>query len=406
MSIEGVVDRITGDQIDGWVYRGENHSEHLVVTVRLKGVNIGSSVANIYRADLEEANIGEGDHAYLVQLNRNISGLKVEDLTVLASSPDGESRELSLTPVSDTIPEENVSKDEAVSTDIQQRLGKALKYTLPYAEASDLLPPVGYPSDFVQEIVRPKYKPWIQGSAEAKQEMLLKDTSPIPHPHNREGYAEGNDLMYWLSGYADYRMLQSFAAEYGIQGGRYFDFGGATGRVFRHFALQSDAWDVWSCDFKISSVEFNLKYFPSSIRAFLNSYLPALPVPDGYFDLISACSVFTHMDETETGWLLELRRVLKIGGIACISIHSKDTWQKMTGDLHMTVARLRPDIVDQPTLPEGKTVVTFRDDDPYRCMVFHSDEYVQRNWGRFFEICEIRPLTLGLQAIVICRRID
>jgi hypothetical protein len=51
-------------------------------------------------------------------------------------------------------------------------------------------------------------------------------------------------------------------------------------------------------------------------------------------------------------------------------------------------------------------VVTFRHDDPYRCQTFHSDEYISRNWGRFFEICEIRPLVLGIQAMVVCRRVD
>jgi ubiquinone/menaquinone biosynthesis C-methylase UbiE len=139
---------------------------------------------------------------------------------------------------------------------------------------------------------------------------------------------------------------------------------------------------------------------------FLNTSIPTLPLPDAYFDLISACSVFTHIGESETGWLLELRRVLRVGGVACISIHSKDTWARMTGKLRADVSRFRPDIADKPVIPEGKTAVTFRDDDPYRCHTFHSDEYIERNWGRFFEICEIRPLALCLQAIVVCRRVD
>src|SRR5215469_12827164 len=69
---------------------------------------------------------------------------------------------------------------------------------------------------------------------------------PSPIPATVKGYAEGNHLDYWLSGYADHRMVQGIAAEYGVKGGRYFDFGGSTGRVFRNFALQTDAWDVWS----------------------------------------------------------------------------------------------------------------------------------------------------------------
>ncbi len=36
---------------------------------------------------------------------------------------------------------------------------------------------------------------------------------------------------------------------------------------------------------------------------------------DGSFDLIWAVSVFTHLAETWSAWLLELHRVLKPGGI-------------------------------------------------------------------------------------------
>ena len=56
--------------------------------------------------------------------------------------------------------------------------------------------------------------------------------------------------------------------------------------------------------------------------------------------------------------------------------------------------------------PEQKTVVTFREDDPYNCNVFHAREHIERVWGRFFEICTVRPLYLDHQALVVCRRPD
>jgi SAM-dependent methyltransferase len=400
MGIDGFVDRVTNNEVDGWVFRDDYPSEHLIVTVQLRGADIASAVADEFREDLKQANIGEGDHAWSIDLAQPLDTKDLAGLTVIASSEDGQHLELPLpTPTSESAAQTSDPFD-------RQRLERALKYGLAYAQASELLPPVGLPADFIDDGILAGSAAWVRTEPAEMRDRIARDVFPIPHAHNREGYADGNDLIYWLSGYADYRIIQDIAREYGVKGGRYFDFGGATGRVFRHFALQTDAWDVWSSDFKISSVDFNMEYFPPKIRVFLNTAFPSLPLPDSYFDLISACSVFTHIDETETGWLLELRRTLKVGGIACISIHNNVTWEKMHGGLRGDVVNFRPDIADQPALAEGKTVVTFRHDDPYRCQTFHTDEYIRRNWGRFFEICEIRPLILGLQAIVICRRTD
>jgi ubiquinone/menaquinone biosynthesis C-methylase UbiE len=412
--IEGSVDHLTSTEIHGWAYRTDDPSEYLTVTVQLKGVDIGSGSANQFRSDLHTGKIGDGDHAYFLTLPQPVASVELEDIVVFASTQDG--RRANLTPsrpdTPATAPESAPQAEPAERAQPMEEPAAELVAPTPppavpaYAESAPLLPPVGFPVDFLDDTVLSEFAIAKKIEPTELRDRLRRDVFAIPHPVNREGYAEGFDLDFWLSGYADYETLRKLAAERGVTRGRYFDFGGSTGRVFRHFALQTDAWDVWSCDFKPSSVEFNLKYFPKSIRAFLNTAYPALPIPDGYFDLISACSVFTHIDETETGWLLELRRVLKVGGIACLSIHSKETWLAMEGELRADVERFRPDIASRPVLPEGKTVVTFRSDDPYRCQTFHSDAYIERNWGRYFEICEIRPLVLGLQAFVVMRRVD
>lgn len=398
--IEGSVDRLTSTEIDGWAYSADDPSEYLTVTVQLKGVDIGSCSANQFRSDLHTGKIGDGDHAYFLTLPQPVGSVELEDIVVFASTQDGRRANLS-----------NPDKPAAGLEPIEEESAMLAAPTPPpavpaYAESAPLLPPVGYPIDFLDDTALTGFAIARKIDPTELRDRIRRDVFAIPHPVNREGYAEGFDLDFWLSGYADYETIRKLAAEQGVTRGRYFDFGGSTGRVFRHFALQADSWDVWSCDFKPSSVEFNLKYFPKSVRTFLNTAYPALPIPDDYFDLISACSVFTHIDETETGWLLELRRVLKVGGIACVSIHSKETWQAMEGELRADVERFRPDIASRPVLPEGKTVVTFRNDDPYRCQTFHDDSYIERNWGRYFEICEIRPLVLGLQAFVVMRRVD
>jgi hypothetical protein len=54
---------------------------------------------------------------------------------------------------------------------------------------------------------------------------------------------------------------------------------------------------------------------------------------------VTAFSVFTHINEPEIAWLLELRRILKIGGIACNSVHDEATWQNPVPLLRDTILR-------------------------------------------------------------------
>ncbi len=292
------------------------------------------------------------------------------------------------------------------------RLKKLLKYGVSYADASEILPPVGIPSGFFDKSYFSKQSWWKEVAHDWWREeldwevLLRRDQAQIPDMDNREGYFADHHLGFWVSGYRDFRKTLAAVEPYGISGGRYFDFGGSTGRVFRHFAFQSDQWDVWSSDFKLSSVGWNQLYYPKSIKVLLNNSNPSLPLPDSYFDLVSAYSVFTHINETETAWLLELRRILKVGGVAYITIHDEATWKNQAPMLKKQVGKYRPDIAVLVEMPEGKTVVTFRDDDPYNCNVFHSRQYIENVWGRFFEICEINSLHHDQQAVVICRRPD
>ena len=59
------------------------------------------------------------------------------------------------------------------------------------------------------------------------------------------------------------------------------------------------------------SVEWNLANFPSTITVFQGMYFTFLLIEDRIFDLVSAMSVFIHLDEIETSWLLELRQIMK-----------------------------------------------------------------------------------------------
>ncbi len=292
---------------------------------------------------------------------------------------------------------------------IAEKVSSLLAYCNPYAQANELEPSPAHPSQFTAEMAS-KY-PYLYDSygdclnPETVGAALARDPAPIPAKLNREGYAGDQHFAYWLSGLGEYFRIKELAQRYGVTTGQLFDFGGSTGRVFRHFLYQSQEWDVWTADFKRTSVEWNLENFHTTrLVAFQGSYFPLLPIEDNSVDLIIAMSVFTHIDETETAWLLELRRILKRGSIALITIHNEVTWKNMPPFLNETFFKFRDDLIGIEDMPDGRHVSTFRGDDPYRCNVFHSNAYVARQWSRYFRLREIISKFSGAQAVCVLQK--
>lgn len=297
---------------------------------------------------------------------------------------------------------------DGLSAPDRDRLLGLLGYANPFAASLPIAPSPARPPDLLTADFRHSAQLFSEmempfDEAEVRA-ALAKDTAPIPANDNREGYFEDDHLTYWISGFVTFKRLAAMAAGLGVTGGRYFDFGGSTGRVFRHFAFQSAAWDVWSSDFKISSVEWNLQNFPGALKVFQGMYFPILPVEDRTFDLVSAMSVFTHIDEVETAWLLELRRVMKPGAVAILTIHNEDTFSAMHPRLRASLEGYDPGLLALKALPEGRTVSTWRRDDPYRCNVFHSNSYIRTNWGRYFEVVDIVSHAFVRHAAVVLRK--
>ena len=76
----------------------------------------------------------------------------------------------------------------------------------------------------------------------------------------------------------------------------------------------------------------------------------------------------------------------------------------MHPSLREVIERFSPELAAHPELPPGRSVSNFRDDDPYRCNVFHSSDYIRQQWGRYFEVVEIVPMLSDVQTGVVLRR--
>jgi SAM-dependent methyltransferase len=242
---------------------------------------------------------------------------------------------------------------------------------------------------------------------------VASDTYPIPIPEDREGYSPGQDERYWLMGLLDFLKIQYVAHSYQVPLRRYLDFGCASGRVLRHFLCQSSVQEIWGSDINHRHIRWLWEHFPERIKPVYNHCLPTLPIEDNYLDLVSAFSVFTHIDVFETAWLAELRRILRPGGLAYLTIHNEATWELLRGEvdnpdnrLVQSLKKVDPEFLSKirEPLAEGRAIYRFMEHGPYRANVFHSNSFIHQVWGRFFEVMEIKPAFHVRQTVVVLRK--
>jgi SAM-dependent methyltransferase len=110
-------------------------------------------------------------------------------------------------------------------------------------------------------------------------------------------------------------------------------------------------------------------------QVFRNDAVPPLPFADNSLDLIYSMSVFTHLADTWSAWLLELHRVLKPGGVLLVTL-------------------LGPGNEGELGRPWDEDRVGFLVTMPHRDflenhggpIVFHSEWWVREHFGRAFDV--------------------
>jgi SAM-dependent methyltransferase len=249
-----------------------------------------------------------------------------------------------------------------------------------------------------------------QALATAPDERILRhlseDRGLIPAPQDREGYQGDDDLQYWIMGLSDAIYIDSLIRVRLTPTGpiTILDFGCSSGRVLRHLVIDRQSDQLLGCDINPKSLQFIRSYLPSSIIAFHNVVYPPLPLADATVDFIYGLSVFTHIADFEEAWLLELKRILKPGGAAFLTVHTERTWKALTSatplvrkalkrrhsatgsDYHIPL--IDASFFEQESFGE-RCVITRLDYPVNNTNVFHSTPYIRERWGRFFSIGEI-----------------
>lgn len=240
-------------------------------------------------------------------------------------------------------------------------------------------------------------------------EALERDLAPLPTTKNREGYYGPNHFSYWASGLEDAKNALAAAEKYDVKVKTFLDLGCASGRVIRHIPQLIENSEVIGCDINRLHVEWCNAFLPENITVFQNHSIPSLPLESNSVDVTTAFSVFTHIEAFETTWLAELKRILRPGGIAWITVHSEHTLVDMNENWPLWKPIMNhPDIGNlldaDRKFATDRLVVRWKKDRSYASNVFYKEAYLHKHWSRIMDILEFRRRFPRFQDVLILRK--
>jgi SAM-dependent methyltransferase len=203
--------------------------------------------------------------------------------------------------------------------------------------------------------------------------------------HGREFEEQGKRLKRCL--------IHCLPVGYDLAGKRVLDFGCGVGRILGHFTAEAGSTEFWGCDIYGPGIRWLARNYPG-FHVFCSGERPPLQLPGDSFDLVYAVSVFTHLvEDSWSPWLAELRRIVKPGGVALVTYHDRFAYEQ-------NLRRAFPDddigmlVLDrQKPWDEGGPTV------------YHSNAWIEENWGRSFVIeALIEGGMAGFQTVALMRK--
>jgi SAM-dependent methyltransferase len=221
---------------------------------------------------------------------------------------------------------------------------------------------------------------------------------PLPpfHLANRvlalEGYHDVFEAYERLGAETRTTLLDLLPDDWSFEDRRVLDFGCGAGRTLRHFLNEANRAEVWGADIDAASIRWLEQSLSPPLHVRRSPVLPPLGLEYGSLDLAWAISVFTHLTDSSTAWLLELHRLLKPGGLLIATYMGRWNSEVFTGEAW-----------DEDRV--GRNVLRHNQNwDSGGPMVLMSDWWVRAHWGRAFEILDVVSQVHGQTWVLMQKR--
>jgi len=225
---------------------------------------------------------------------------------------------------------------------------------------------------------------------------------PVPPRELWEGWGE-TAQDYLRSGEDDFHKMQTVlaAAAFHVPArGRVLDFGCAAGRMLRHWP--QNLGEIWGVDISVAHMKWCQRNLSPPFMFTATTTEPQLPFEDGYFDLVYAAFVFTHIAALGDSWVLELRRILKSSGMAYITIHDEHSIELLQKMPDHWVTRLI--LAELGTIPSAFENFVVGGPTPRETVVFDGLRFLIAKWGKWFRVVSTTPEALNYQTALLLEK--
>lgn len=240
-----------------------------------------------------------------------------------------------------------------------------------------------------------------QPVARQRRHLHLPSRAPVLAPAElRLRVAGTDDVVHFYQMGLNSALDLLRAAEAHVEPGRLkrvLDWGCGCGRVAAHLERLRPDLQLSGCDIDAQGVAWCREHLQGDFQAI--DPMPPLPYPDASFDAVFGVSVMAHLTaEVQAAWLLELRRVLRPGGLLALSVHGPFEIDMKPSPPPGLLQRGISDVVRDPRL-DG-----IAPKDYYRG-TYQTYDYTVQVWGQLFEMIDLVDGGLAcLQDLVLLRR--
>lgn len=233
---------------------------------------------------------------------------------------------------------------------------------------------------------------------------------PVPPRDLWVGYGRtGEEYLY--SGRTHVSTMARILEEHALKiepDARVLDFGCAAGRMTRFIPDEYPEATVWGVDIDARCIEWAHRHVSDRANFATTTQYHHLPFEDGYFDFIYAGSVFSHIDDLATAWFLELRRIVRPGGVLFLTVQDETTVQVVHDqsfqDHWLNRFRFPPELQSTShDLLENKVQKFSYNRGTYPHVYYNSGALVG-SMRRIFSDVRLRPRAYGYQSALICTK--
>ena len=166
---------------------------------------------------------------------------------------------------------------------------------------------------------------------------------------------------------------------------RILDWGCGCGRVIREMMKFVSPSMLTGCDIDSEAIAWDKTHISGPTFDRIDPY-PPTAYSTHAFDLIYGISVMTHLDEqTQLSWLEELSRIASAGGIVALSVIGENLRKT---NMPPELARTFHETGFASFVPSYSRMLEPFSHEGYYRETYHSFSYIERTWGKLFDILE------------------